>query len=247
MTADILAAAIAIAFLAAICQSLTAFGFALVMVPLLSLAWEVKPAVVTSTVLGTALMIPLLYEVRGRIETSRVAPMLLGSLLGIPMGLVVLQRIQPPTLQVLAASVVIIAAFALYFSPGFRLHRPHMLLSVLVGGLSGALRSATSMGGPPVVLYALSLEREVERFRASLLALFLPTSLITIVGLAVAGLIDLDVLTASAAALPAVGLGTMTGAWLRARVSEAIFRTVILVVLIASGSAVLLSVSGLLG
>lgn len=239
MTVGIVVAAIGVAFLAAACQSLTAFGFALVMVPLLSLAWEVKPAVVTSTVLGTLLILPLFYEVRGRVQVRGIVPMLLGSLAGIPLGLLLLDRIQPGALELLVASLVIVASLALYFSPRLRLERPWLPLSVFVGGLSGALRAATSMGGPPVVLYTLSLEREIESFRATLLALFLPTSLVTVAGLAIAGFIDGDVLLVSAAALPAVALGAFVGARVRARVSQRLFRAVVLAILLASSGAVL--------
>ena len=130
MSLDILAAAFGVAFLAAACQSLTAFGFALVMVPLLSLAWEAKPAVVTSTFVGTPPLILLLYEVRSSVEASRVAPMLLGSFLGIAPGVLLLDRIDPAALKVLVASVVIVAALSLFFSPHIRLRQQqHLLLS----------------------------------------------------------------------------------------------------------------------
>lgn len=246
MTAGVLIAVIGIAFLAATCQSLTAFGFALLMVPLLSLAWEVKLAVVTSTLLGTTLIMPLLYEVRTRVEPARVIPMLVGSLLGIGPGIFLLDRIEPAALEVLVASVVIVAALALSLAPHLRLRRPLFALSLLVGLLSGTLRAATSMGGPPVVLYTISYEQEVERFRATLLAVFLPTSLLTVLSLALAGLIKGEVLVAVAAALPALGLGALTGAWLRARVSERLFRMVVLALLIASSISVLLSAVGAL-
>ncbi len=247
MSPEILAAVVAIAVLAAVCQSLTAFGFALVMVPLLSLAWEVKPAVVTSTVLGTVVLVPLLYEVRGHVRTRRVVPMFLGSLVGIPLGIVVLVRIDATALEVVVAVVVMVAGLLIYLSPQVPLRRSVPPLSFLVGGLSGALRAATSMGGPPVVLYTLAFEREVERFRATLLAFFLPASLVTIAGLAIAGQIDGDILIAGAVGLPAVALGSLAGRWARARVSEAVFRVVVLGVLFVSSGAVRASASGALG
>jgi uncharacterized membrane protein YfcA len=247
LSAEILAAAIAIAFLAAACQSLTAFGFALVMVPLLSLAWEVKPAVVTSTVLGTLVLLPLLYEVRGHIRARRVVPMFMGSLVGIPVGVIVLERIDATALEVVVATVVIVAALLVYLSPEVPFKRSLPPLSFLVGSLSGALRAATSMGGPPVVLYTLSFEREVERFRATLLAFFLPASLVTIAGLAIAGQISGDVLIASAVGLPAAVLGSLAGRWARVLVSEAVFRLVVLGVLFASSGAVLASAAGVIG
>ena len=247
MSVEILLAAVAIAFLAAVCQSLTAFGFALVTVPLLALAWEVKPAVVTSTVLGTLILLPLLYEVRGRVPVGRVTPILIGSLAGIPLGVLILERIDVIALEIVVAGVVILGSLLVYFSPELRLRRPPAPLSLVVGGLSGVLRAATSMGGPPVILYALTLEREVERFRATLLAVFLPTSIVTIAALAIAGRVTGDVLLVSVVAQPAVVLGSLTGRWARARVSEPVFRLVVLGLLFASSGAVLASAAGSLG
>jgi uncharacterized membrane protein YfcA len=247
LTVEILLAAVAIAFLAAACQSLTAFGFALVTVPLLALAWEVKPAVVTSTVLGTLILLPLLYEVRGRVPVGRVMPILIGSMAGIPLGVLILERIDVVALEIVVAIVVIVGSLLIYFSPGLRFTRPPAPLSLVVGGLSGVLRAATSMGGPPVILYALTLEREVERFRAILLAVFLPTSIVTIAALAIAGRVTGDVLLVSVVAQPAVVLGSLTGRWARARVSEEVFRLVVLVFLFASSGAVLASAAGRIG
>ena len=121
----ILAAVIATAFLAAVCQSFTAFGFALVMVPLLSLAWEVKPSVVTSTLLSTISLLPLLLEARAHIPVARVAPMFAGGIAGVPLGILLLYHVGSATLQVFVASVVIVATLSLYFSPHLRLARPH--------------------------------------------------------------------------------------------------------------------------
>ena len=239
-------AAVAIAFLAAACQSLTAFGFALVAVPLLSLTWEVKPAVVTSTVLGTLILLPLLYEVRAHVPVGRVVPLLLGGLAGIPLGVLILERIDATALEVVVASVVIVASLLIYFSPELSLRRPLAPLSLLVGGLCGALRAATSMGGPPVVLYTLTFEHEVERFRAILLAVFLPTSLVTIAALAIAGRVTGDVLLVAVVAQPAVVLGSLTGRWARGHVSQDLFRLVVLGVLFASSGAVLASAAGAL-
>jgi len=49
---SVIAGAVGIAFLAAGTQSLTGFGFAFVMVPLLSLIWDVKLAMLVFTGIG---------------------------------------------------------------------------------------------------------------------------------------------------------------------------------------------------
>ena len=242
MNTETLIGTAVIAFLAAVCQSVTAFGFALVMVPLLAIVWEVKPAVVTSTLLSTTFMVPLLYQVRSRVEAPTLVPLLAGSLAGIPVGLIVLKRIDADLLQVLIALMVVVACLTLFRSPRINMVRPHVATALFAGGLSGALRGATSMSGPPIVLYALSsFGDEMDRFRANVLGVLLPSSLATIAGLAIAGLIDGDVLLACLVAGPTMIAGTLTGAWLRRRVPQELFRPLVLSVLVGSSIVVLAS------
>jgi uncharacterized membrane protein YfcA len=100
------------------------------------------------------------------------------------------------------------------------------------------------MGGPPAVLYMLSRERQIEEFRSTLLAFFLPSSLLTVIGLTIAGRMTPEVLGTSAVALPALALGLLAGAWLRSRVQQEMFRTVVLAVLVFTGIGVIISASG---
>jgi len=244
LTGPVIAGAVGVAFLAAGTQSLTGFGFALVMVPLLSLFWDVKLAVVTSTLLNTVAIVPLTVEVRRHIRPWKVAPLVLGSLLGIPAGIVILDRIEPAALKIMVAAVVIAASLILYFAPRMRLERGGVGSPLLAGMLSGMLRSSTSMGGPPAVLYMMSREREMDEFRSTLLAFFLPSSLLTVIGLAIAGRVTPEVLATSGMALPALALGLLAGAWLRLQVQQELFRTVVVAVLVFTSVGVIISASG---
>jgi uncharacterized membrane protein YfcA len=243
LTGPALAAAIAITCGAAACQSVTGFGFALVMVPLLSLAWDVKSAVVTSTLLGTVALLPLLFEVRQHVQVARVAPLLVGSVAGIPPGIWLLGWIDPEALEILVGVIVITTSLLLYLGPDTRALSVGAIPSVMVGALSGALRASTSMGGPPAVLYLFGAERRIEAFRSTLLAFFLPMSVMAAVGLAAAGRVTPDILRTSAIALPALVVGLMAGARLRATLREDVFRTIVLIVLIATSIAVIVSAS----
>jgi uncharacterized membrane protein YfcA len=247
LTAQVLAGVIGIAFLAASCQSLTGFGFALVMVPLLSLFWDVKLAVVTTTLLGTAALMPLVVEAWEHVRIWKVIPLVVGSMVGVPFGLLILDRIDPEALKIFVAAVVIGASLILYFAPRMRIGGSGPASPVAVGVLSGILRASTSMGGPPVVLYTLSREREADEFRGTLLAFFVPSSLMTVLGLGIVGRLTPKVAGTAAAALPAMTLGLVAGIWLRTRVNEELFRTLVLVVLVLSSIGVIISATGIVG
>ena len=243
MTDAALAAAIIITCGAALCQSLTGFGFALVMVPLLSLAWDVKSAVVTSTVLGTFALLPLVFEARRHVRLAAVAALVAGSLAGIPAGLLLLDLIDPEALKILVGVTVIAASVLVYRVREVRATRAGVMPAVAAGVASGVLRASTSMGGPPAVLYLLGVEKDVEAFRGTILAFFLPMSLVTIVGLAAVGRVTPDVVRTSVIALPAMALGLAAGGRLRYRVREELFRLIVLLVLIFSSIGVIISAS----
>jgi uncharacterized membrane protein YfcA len=239
-----LAGVIGIAFLAAGCQSLTGFGSALVAVPLLSLYVDAKLAVVISTFLSTVVSAPLLLEVRRQVRPAKVAPLAIGSVVGVPVGILILKGVDAGVLKILVAAVVIMASALLLLMPRFTLGGRNLLSSLVTGALSGLLRASTSMAGPPVVLYTLSHEKEIEEFRSTILALFLITGLLTVPGLIVAGLISRDALIATAVAVPGLALGLLAGTRLRARVQPKLFRTLVLAVLVITSIGVIVSVLG---
>jgi hypothetical protein len=243
LTGAALVAAIVITCGAALCQSLTGFGFALVMVPLLSLAWDVKSAVVTSTVLGIFALLPLLLEARRHVRLRTAGALVTGSLAGIPPGILLLDWIDPEALKILVGVTVVAASVLVYRVREVRATPTGAGPAVAVGAVSGVLRGSTSMAGPPAVLYLLGVERDVEAFRGTLLAFFLPTSLVAMVGMAAVGRVTPDVLRTSAIALPALVVGLVVGAWLRYRVREELFRLLVLLLLILSSIGVIVSAS----
>ena len=247
MSTEVLAAAIAIAFLAAMCMAVTGFGFALVMTPLLALIWDVKPTIASSVLLSTVALLPLLIEVRGNASMSRVSVLLVGSLAGIPPGVFLLERLDAGALQVMVAATVIVASALLYFSPNLAGGEDTVRGRLMAGFVSGSIGSSTSLSGPPIVLYLLGRESDVAAFRATLLLFFLPGNVVTILAFALVGQITGDVLVLSVAALPAIALGLMFGAWLRSHVQPERFRAVVVAVLIVTSLAVLASAVGAFG
>jgi uncharacterized protein len=231
----------AIAFLAAACYAVTGFGFALVMTPLLAVAWDVKSAVVTSVILSTLALLPLLVDARAHVPIGRTFTLVVGSFVGIPLGVVVLQELESGALQALVASTVIVAAILLYFRPVVEPGTDTRSAQLAAGFVSGVVGGSTSMGGPPIVLYLLGREREIAAFRATLLAFFLPGSVLQIAILAGVGRITGDVLLLVAAALPAVVAGLFAGAWLRRHVEPERFRAIVVAVLIVTSAGVLVS------
>ena len=244
MSAEIIATGVAIAFLAGMGQSFTGFGFTLVWTPLVTLAWEVKAAITTGVILGTVVVIPLLVEVRTGVSPRRIAVMLMGYAAGIAPGVFLLETLDASSLRVMVAVSVIAASLLLYLSPASTRREETMAGRLAAGAVSGSIHSSTSLGGPPVALYLLGRGIDVASFRATMLVLFLPANLLTVMAFALVGRITEEVMLMSAAAVPAVLLGVVVGAWLRRSANPERFRSVVLAFLVITSAAVLVSAVG---
>ena len=241
LTGAALAAAIIITFGAAVCQSLTGFGFALVMLPLLSLVWDVKSAVVVTSVLSTISLMPLALQARQHVRRATTIAMLAGSVLGTPAGLWILEWIDPEALKVCVGLVVIVASVVAYKVRELKVRRGRTVPAAAAGVMSGVLGGSTSMGGPPAVFYVQSTESTVEMFRGTLIAFFLLSGLYRVGGFAAVGRVTSEVTAISAITLPAMAIGLIGGFWLRPRVQGELFRLLVLLVLVFTSVAVIIS------
>jgi uncharacterized membrane protein YfcA len=238
MSVELVIFAVVVAFTAATVQSVTGFGFSLTLVPLLAVAWEPKAAVAVSLLLALATNVVLLTQVRGQVSVGRLPGLYLGLIIGIPLGVLFLERVDADTLQITVGIVVLAATVLIYLQPSMDAGHDSLRLQVGAGAMGGALTSATSMGGPPVVLYLLGRETEIDRYRATLLAYFLPSGVLAVGAFVIVGRIDADVLIITAAAVPAVVAGILTGGWLRTHLNPERFRRVVLGVLVVTSISV---------
>lgn len=217
------------------------------MLPLLSLVWDVKSAVVTTSVLSIISLLPLAIQERRHIRLATTIPMLAGSFVGTPVGLWILEWIDAEALKICVGVVVICASLVAYRVRQVKATRPRPVPAAAAGVTSGVLGGSTSMGGPPAIFYVMGTERNVDFFRGTLISFFLLAGLYRVSGFAIVGRVTMDVARISAITLPAMALGLLAGVWLRPRVREETFRLLVLLILILTSVAVIISASRDLG
>ena len=106
-------------------------------------------------------------------------------------------------------------------------------------GAAGVVHGLFATGGP-LVVYALGRELDDKaRFRATLSALWLVTNAMLVTSYLAAGTLGIATLRDSALLVPSLLLGIVAGEWVHARVSEARFRVVVHLLLLAAGTALL--------
>ncbi|MEY2400464.1 MAG: hypothetical protein QOJ08_575, partial [Ilumatobacteraceae bacterium] len=136
-------------FFAAFMQIVAGFGFALLSVPLMTLAIEPKLAVVVSTLIGTFVTTWQAYKERARADKVLLRRMVTGAYVGMPLGLLVYLSVDDNMLRILLGLAVLIAVVLLALR--VNLHHVGPRLDYGAGFLSGVLATSLSTNGPPLV------------------------------------------------------------------------------------------------
>jgi len=236
---DIVIFSIAV-FTAAFVTSVAGFAFGLVAAGI----WLHVLTPAQSAVLVTAYAIIVqgyaAWKLRAAIRWRRVLPLLVGGLIGIPLGIEVLRLVPANSIRIGVG--VFLIAFSLYNllkpkMPQFAGERP--ITDGAVGIVSGALGGAAGLATilPAIWSTMRGWPRDEQR------AVFQPAGVLIFLATAAwfggTGTIDMPTIRFFAIGLPALALGTWLGLSLYGRLDEASFRKVVLVVLLASGFALI--------
>ena len=224
---------------AGIVRGITGFGGAMVAAPPLALLLGPHVAVPVVLVLESVVAAPMLVKTWHQVQRGVIVPILLAACVTVPLGAFILVVTEPQLIRRAIAVAVIL--FAVMLLHGWRYSRePHIATSLAVGVVSGAMTGATSIGGPPVILYLLSGPHSAETTRANLTLFIAVTSLFALAMLAYYGLADARVASTSLWLAPTYYLGLLSGQRLFLRFSEARFRQLTLLLLIAVAIGILL-------
>ncbi len=137
---------------------------------------------------------------------------------------------------------ITVIVFAIVLLRGWRYAgRPRLATSVGLGAVSGAMLGATSIGGPPVILYLLSGPDPIETTRANLTLYVAVSSLIGVAMLWHQGVFDARAGWTSVLLAPAYYVGLVLGLRLFPRFSDTRFRQFTLVLLIVVSTGILLA------
>jgi uncharacterized membrane protein YfcA len=205
-------------------------GLPLVVVPLLSLklAPPVSIALVVIPVIASNAW--QVYDTRASRSSFRrflplLVTLLISTLITVPMTL----RFSNTTLNVMLAVAVIVAVILMAVNP--RVHIPperEPLAGAIVGLVSGALGGVSSLTGPVIISYLMSLKLEREDFVGSISVIYLLAAVVLYGAMAYAGRLDGAHIALSLLAMAPLTLGMHVGKLLRGRLSEVWFRRCLL-------------------
>lgn len=218
-------ATLAITVLSGLVRGFSGFGSALIYIPLVSAVYGPKVAAASFVLIDFFCAIPLGIRLFPLCNRREVFPLTLATACTVPLGALILHYVEPVWLRWFIAFLVL-GLLAVIVS-GWRYRGQASLpLIVGVGFFSGLSGGATTLSGPPAIIYWLGGASGAAVVRANLTVFFLLTDgLIALVYL-VRGLLTPEVIAiAIAIALPFLAALTL-GAFLFRGASELTYRRI---------------------
>lgn len=226
--------------LAGVVRGVTGFGGAMFMAPPLSLLVPPVVAVIFSLTLEAVAIVAVLPWIWRLLEARTLTLIGIPALVAIPVGGWLLVNLDPERIGNLLALTVMI--FSLLLLLGLRrTGPPRRGPAAAIGAASGLLFGATSMGGPPVILYLLSGSARHDATRANLMAYISVASALALVVPWHSGHLTGEVARDAALLMPPYLLGIAIGAGVFFLINERMFRRLTLALMFAVSAFALLT------
>lgn len=204
------AAVVAACTVAGVVRGFTGFGFPLIVVTSTSLVVAPVEIVPIALLLDIQAGVRMLPSVRHDVDRRGVSILTLGAIPAIPVGAWLLASLDPDTMRLAIGGMVLVAVVVI--ARGFRMtHAPATPLLAGTGVTAGFLSGTMGMPGPPVILLYLSSPLPVATLRATSIAFFLVTDLVSLAAMLWFGIIDITVLWRTLVLVPIVELAVLGG------------------------------------
>lgn len=231
---------------AGIVRGFSGFGTGMIVGPVGAMIFGPRIAIVILLVIDSLPMIPLVIGALKKVSLRELLPVAAGYGLLMPLGLWVLKTGDTEALRWFMSMVIFVAVAVMWSGWYYRGPR-NMPVRLAVGGMSGFLGGAAGIGGPPVILYWMALRTGAGFVRANLIIFFAMTSLFSLIGLFYAGLLTTRAATLGAFYAPAYLAGLLVGAHLFGFASEAAYKRIALLIVLAAAFLTLPALDGLRG
>lgn len=234
--------------LASTLQSMTGFGFAVLVVPLLVPLLPPRHAVALIAVLSTATVLAW-WRIRAETATGWIGRLFPAGLFGVPLGLVALVSLPADWLRlVVGLSSLAIAGVLLwshtataasgpvYDVPSTNDQQRSRRWAIWMAGLaSGVLSGGLGMPGPPIMVVLHYAGMSKHTYRATALGYFSLIYPVTLLVMLVQGVLSGPIVAESVTYLPAVLGGIVIGNAAHMRVPQRAFTLIVLLLLAFAG------------
>lgn len=232
---------VVVVFSAAFVQSLSGFGFAITVMPLVTFVVGLQTAAPTVALAALTVYTINLIRYRRAVNLREVLRLGIASAFGVPLGIWVLINADEMLVkQVMGLILIAYAVYALIRPTSLWVPSNHWVYPA--GFLSGCLAGAYNAPGPPVIVYGSLRQWPRDEFRAVLQAIFFVNGTLVVTSHLVAGRVTAQVLTSFLWALPALVLGILAGSRVDHYVDRSRFRKIVIAMILILGVGLVIGV-----
>lgn len=240
----VMAIVIAIMFMYTFVGICAGFGGALTTMPLITLLLPLKMAAPMSVIVGTATALYATWLSRKETQWKSALVLILFSFAGIPVGIYALSYLPDHIMKIGLGGFLILYSFYSLFIPRLPVYDKNWI-AMPIGAIAGALGSAFSTNGPPVVIYGMLRNLAPAAFRGTLNAFFTANNIAIIGGLTTSGILTISTIKLVLFCVPTMILGSLVGQYVHKRISVNVFRVMVFLLLIASGAMLIKGATGI--
>ncbi len=225
---------IAIVFFAASQQTITGFGFSLIVMPLITFLFGLQIAAPLVAMQGLTLYIVNLTRYHRHINIKEALRLGIAAALGVPIGVWALANLNAVIIKsVLGFVLIVYAGFSFTKPAGLHLHSKYWFLPF--GFVAGCLAGAYNTPGPLLVLYGSLRGWQKEEFRAILQVLFFVTGTLTLISHWIANHVTPTVLTYYFFSAPVLLISILIGSRIDRIVHRDRFRVLMTIMILILG------------
>ena len=230
--------AAAMAFAAGLIRGFSGFGGTMTLAPSLSLVMLPPEAIAVALMLDIAGALQLFPRAAREANWREFTPLTLSTCAVAPFGSYLLVSLDPDLTRRMIGGTVVVFVFIMLAGYRFK-GRPSLTASLSVGGFGGLLLGSTGVGGPPVILYLLSIPTPAETARANIILHIGIISVAMLMLLWLHQALGMVSIWRSLVLFPVLLAANWTGARLFGLASEALFRRLALIFLACVGAVTL--------
>jgi uncharacterized membrane protein YfcA len=227
-------------FAGALVAGLSGFAFGLVAASIW--LYILTPLQTATLIVGFGLIVQgySVWKLRGSLDWKRLAPFVAGAALGVPVGVGILTWADPAHVRIGVGAFLVLYSLYAWFRPAIApVKGGGAAADASVGFLNGVLGGITGLAGILVTIWCglRGWPKDAQRtiFQPVAVAIFLMSAL----WIGARGAITAETIKLFLIGLPALFAGTWLGLRLYGHLNEAGFRKVVLVLLLASGIALI--------
>ena len=176
-----------------------------------------------------------IWKLRRALSWRRLAPFIIGGAVGAPIGAVLLTYIDPTYLRPAVGALLVLYSIYGLARPAFEPVQTGVRADAGIGVLNGLLGGLTGLVGLIVTIWCQLRGWSKDEQRTVFQPVMVAASALTAVSLSIAGVVTAETVNLYFLGLPLLLAGVWIGFKLYGRLDDAVFRKVLLALLLVSG------------